>query len=440
MPFTKIRPEEREIFVLFAIVMGFSAFTAEIGYVVGTSGFLADLGIQQIPLLWLIDMAGIIFSTTLIFMKIDHWDRRKFLVGLLWGAALLYLAAWGGLVSETLNWLTYPLIYWLAEQQVLVIPIIFWAFANDLFLPQQSKRIFPLLAASGIVGGVLGNTLAVLWASRFELAAGTGLLILLNAVVLGLLGGYLFFRDAQKVTARRGADPKRIQDIFTDGFDFIKNVEIFRYLAIAMLGVGFVFTLVEFNFLAVVYDSFQGAAFQRFFGIFRIFQSLGILALQTLLAHRVLQKMELKRVFFVLPVASLGLLAAALLFPGLIMMVLTRLVGRSILLGLDEPARKALQGLIPDEKRGRVSSFLDGYLLPVGTVVGSLLLLVCLLGVNAGWLSSVGLLNLTLVIGLVAVGVVLWALAQFLHSYDTSLLNWRLARRKRRSNLIKLDF
>ena len=41
---------------------------------------------------------------------------------------------------------------------------------------------------------------------------------------------------------------------------------------------------------------------------------------------------------------------------------------------VDIPARKAFEGLVPDERRGRVSAFLDGMLYSLGAVLGAMLL------------------------------------------------------------------
>jgi len=148
--------------------------------------------------------------------------------------------------------------------------------------------------------------------------------------------------------------------------------------------------------------------------------------------------LDLKRIFTFLPVACVLVILAALLIPGVIAIAVARLFGRMILFGIDEPARKSLQGLIPDEKRGRVSSFLDGYLYASGTIVGSLLLMLLLGGVNAGWLPAGWDTGLYLSIGGLASLVSVWAVRKLWLSYDTSMLDWRLARRKRRSSV--LDF
>ena len=35
--------------------------------------------------------------------------------------------------------------------------MVFWNLANDLFNTRQSKRLFPLITAGGVLGGVVGS-------------------------------------------------------------------------------------------------------------------------------------------------------------------------------------------------------------------------------------------------------------------------------------------
>jgi ATP/ADP translocase len=53
--------------------------------------------------------------------------------------------------------LLYPLFYVLKAQYELLLAFLFWNMANDLFNTRQSKRIFPLITASGIIGAVMGS-------------------------------------------------------------------------------------------------------------------------------------------------------------------------------------------------------------------------------------------------------------------------------------------
>jgi hypothetical protein len=53
--------------------------------------------------------------------------------------------------------LIYPVLYILKAQYEVLLALIFWNLANDLFNTRQSKRLFPLITAGGVVGGIIGS-------------------------------------------------------------------------------------------------------------------------------------------------------------------------------------------------------------------------------------------------------------------------------------------
>ncbi len=107
--------------------------------------------------------------------------------------------------------------------------------------------------------------------------------------------------------------------------------------------------------------------------------------------------------------------------------------------GVDDPARRVFIGMVPDEQRGRVSAFFDGYLYPIGAVIscaviGLVLVLEQIGYIPAGWGQA---LYLSVIAAAVALSLYfVWRLRT---SYDQSMLNWRLRRRKRGSQLTQLD-
>ncbi len=167
---------------------------------------------------------------------------------------------------------------------------------------------------------------------------------------------------------------------------------------------------------------------------------LAAIAIQTMLTGRLLNKIGLKNVFIIFPMILLAGISWILVFPTNLISVISGLalpkLGRST---IDEPARKSFQALVPPERRGRVSMFMDSYLFAVGAIVGSLILgTVILLKSQFGSLRAY---DIYLGIGAAATAVTIWFAFQMRGVYDASLLNWRLKRRQRASGVLdKLDF
>jgi len=95
--------------------------------------------------------------------------------------------------------------------------------------------------------------------------------------------------------------------------------------------------------------------------------------------------------------------------------------------------------LVPEERRGRVSIFMESYLYVVGVLIGCILTgLIVWVG---GLIGSQFHYYLYLAIAVVASIGAIWAVFRLRATYDTSLLNWRLKRRQRgKSMLSDIEF
>lgn len=81
--------------------------------------------------------------------------------------------------------LVYPVLYILKSQAVELLPILYWDILSDLFTTQQSKRLYTLITA----GGVLGTTLGSLFTGKVAhwIGADNVLLIFVTGMVLAAI-------------------------------------------------------------------------------------------------------------------------------------------------------------------------------------------------------------------------------------------------------------
>jgi MFS family permease len=231
------------------------------------------------------------------------------------------------------------------------------------------------------------------------------------------------------------------------------------------------------------------AAYQQFYSLYRLGVTIASFLVQSFLTSRLIERMNLKNTFFIFPavvmVGVIGMVAMPGLGTAVLAMSLVKLVRETI----DESARKAFQSLVPEERRGRVSTFMDSYLPALGTILACLLTgAVVLAGL---WLSpdvaiyvyvGVALLGAVLVIWVVlerwpvlvsiltallagtvallgvqvrpdqafyfylalvalSASLAIWSVVKMRAVYESSLLNWRLKRRQRGSRVLdKLEF
>jgi ATP/ADP translocase len=436
---------EWKLVIPLLLILSVNYLVLEISEVVATSGFVSSVGVAQIPLLWVVDMSIALLSAVIYSAVVDRLPRLRVVSWLLGLFAFSYLIIQVLFIYGAPDWLTYPLLYILADQQFVLFPLAFWALANDMYSMSESKRLFPLIAAGSALGRIAGNGIAAASATFFSQrgASVSALLVLGGLVFLAGLGLVWVTFNHRTVRARQDHQTgEGVRQALQEGFDVIKEVPILRYLAIGMTFVALALTILEYHFLFTMDQAFAGdpVQFQTFYSQYKVVLITATLVIQWSLTGRILEKTGIKNNFVVLPVTLVAGVAGAISLPGLLGGSAARFLARLVEWAWDEPLRKSAQGLIPDERRGRVSAFLDSYIYAFSTIVGCIVLIGLFLAAAMGWLPADIVTPAYLILaGLAGVGAVVMAL-RLRNVYDKSLLNWRLSRSRRKSVLDEIEF
>jgi AAA family ATP:ADP antiporter len=439
-----VRPGEgRLVLLLGFLLMGNSAALA-VSNVVSVSGFLSEVGVNELLIVWIVDMLLIALATGLQSLIVDRFQRINLLRWMSFSFALFYVVLRMMFVFHVPGWINYSVLFLLTDQQWLFFPLIFWILANDIFELAQAKRVFPVIASGSFVGQILGLGIAAVapdLLSRMDVSSAE----LLSMNVLIYLIIYLVVSEGlrQVQIVQRSHKPETVREALTEGWGFVREVPSFRYLMLAMVIASVAFTIVEFHFLAIISTntSFSSASsFQTFYSLYNLGVTLAAIGIQTLLTSRLINKIGLKNVFLIFPLILLGGLSWILVFPTSLVSVISGLaLPRLSKSTIDEPARKSFQALVPAERRGRVSMFMDSYLFAAGAIIGSLIVGAVILLENE--LGSIERYYIYLGIAAAASVVTIWFAFRMRGAYDASLLNWRLKRRQRASGVLdKLNF
>lgn len=439
----RIQAAEGAKFSLIVALLFFNAVILESNEVIATSGFVSNVGVQHVVWIWAADMAIVMLTAALYSTVVDRTNRLKLTTAMFAGFGFVYLAMYGLFQFEQFTWLVYPMLTIINDQQWSLFALMIWALANDAFSTAQAKRLFPLLAMAAMVGSVAGNATVTILP---ELLGGPGyVLLIFNALVMLtlfviLLGVLLSTAASHRLMplARSAPPDEQLRAVFTEGLGFIRDIPSFRYLAFAMIPLGFALNTLEFHFLATISTN-NIASVQTVYGAFKVALSLSILVVQGLCASWLINQISLRRIFTLLPTAQLMGLLLVFAWP-IYGIFLGNYLTRVTLVAIDEPARQLMFGLAPDERRGRVSAFMNGYLYPLGAILGCTLIGTLFYFVQTGYLSPIQSEHIYLSFGLVAVLFALAMVLRIYKNYDASLLSWRLDRRKRRSSIPDLDF
>ncbi|MFQ5794189.1 MAG: Npt1/Npt2 family nucleotide transporter [Candidatus Bipolaricaulia bacterium] len=438
----RVLPGEWSRFTTLALLLFINSLVLESNEVVATSGFVSRVGAEQILWVWAIDMLIVILTSGAYSLIVDRTQRGRLAIRLSVSFSLVYVLLFLLFVSGVPDWLSYPLLTVINDQQWMLLPLLIWTLANDLFSTAAAKRLFPLLGVAALVGGILGNGLAAGVAqSLAESLLGRVALLLVNAGLILVSAIILAVALRRiKITTHQSRQDETVLDTLREGLAFVREVPSFRYLSLAMILLGVGLNVIEYQLIVSALNTYpEPAALQAFYGTFRAAVWVMLLLVQGVGASWLLNRIGFKSIFAFMPGALLIGLFLVLAWPVLIGVAIGDFLTRITLSGIDEPSRRAFQGMVPDERRGRVSVFLDGYLYPLGSVLSCGMVGAVVFAVGQNLLAPEVGRTLYLSLGGACAGIALWAITQFRGHYDESMLNWRLKRRRRLSTLEDLE-
>ncbi|TAK14033.1 MAG: hypothetical protein EPO32_03235 [Anaerolineae bacterium] len=434
----KLKGQEGALVMALGFALMVNALAMQVSGIVAISGFLEATSINQILIVMIVDYALIMLVGSLQSVIIDKFNRVLLIqwVTLIFSFAFIVLRMM--FLVKAPNWLNYSVMYLLSEQQFVLFPLIFWVLANDIFNIAQAKRLFPLISGWNFIGKLLGIGIAAISPALFlRLEIKPEEILLLNVAVY-LIAFMVLFTALRSVEVRKTVQKSEtLKETLTEGWDFVRNVPAFKYLMFAILALTVADTIIEFRFLVVTDSVFvTQTSYQTFFSIYRLALTLMALVVQAFVTGYLIKQMQIKNTFYFFPIVAFAGAVGMLLVPGVGMAVATMASVKLIRDTIHESGRASFLGLVPEERRGRVSTMFETYFNSLGTILGaSLALLIVTLGLRANLDYHLYYLGLAAAAGLFA----LWAAFSLARTYDTSMLNWRLKRRQRHTNASLLD-
>ena len=405
--------------------------------VVSVSGFLSEVKDHYILLVWAVDMVLLILATGVQSLIVDRFDRIKLVAGVLLVFALLYaILPLAFIIKGIPGSVGYTLIYLLNDQQWRFFPVIFWILVTDIYDPGTGRRVMPVIGTFAFLGTIIGLGVAALDA---KLQFGPARLLFLNATIffIAFLISRFGVRNLNVPPPIKTSDS--MKETLTEGWEFIKTVPAFAYLALGMLAAGSVMTILLYDALSDAKLDL-GSGFQSFYASYNLIIAVVSIFVQGI-ASKVIERISLKRSFLIQPIMMLGSVIANFFIPGYMGSGFAQGASRVTYDTVDLSARKSFQAMVPNEKRGRVSMFIDSYLPSGGTILGSLITFALIVtGMRFG-LAREQYSEAYLVLGIGLALIALFAAYKVRTTYEQSMLNWQLKRRTRGASVLdKLDF
>ena len=368
----KVQPDEIGVFLWSAAILYLIRTSNILFNNFAETAFLKRFGVEYLPIVYIINSL-----TTFVIMAAITGVLRKLPSGRMLAYMMMFcglsVAALRPVVSMGFD-MVYPVLFVLKAQFEGLLALVFWNLANDFFNTRQSKRIFPLITAGGVIGAIIGSfiTPALSKAISFDnLMLAYAVSCMLGATMVWGMNRQYPVLNLSERKAKKGA-PKisMIKEIKQIG-PMLKESTLLKILVLLTLLPNIALPIMNYQFNFAVNETYATeGGMVAFFGYFR-----GVLNIVSLVILLFVGKIYTR---WGLPVALMFHPANyAIAFLGflfrfdIVTAMYARLSTRVLLVTINNPARNILVGLFPDEFRALLRPFLRGTVVRVGILLGS---------------------------------------------------------------------
>ena len=283
---------------------------------------------------------------------------------------------------------TYALFWLLMNVEGLLQGMLAWGIAAIVCDTRQAKRLFPLFAAGGIFGGVVGGfvtrPLADLLGAENLLVVWTAALVLAFVVARVLLAGH--------VVARIGAGASFIDDMRA-GYRYVRSSPLWRSVSAATVLFAVLYFSLSFPFAKAATQAYPGAEqLAGFFGVFGGAATGAAFLASLFVANRLFARIGIMIAILVFPLlyatGFATLLVTQTAFSAVVAFRFAQLV---YLQGIASPAYESVFNVIPRERRDQVRAFVSGVPDQAGIVIAGAVLAIGDRALNASQLAAIGL-------------------------------------------------
>ena len=362
MKLKKLSTEERKKLKISAIFLWFTLFGLAIGRAAIETNFIGTIGASEVPKVYIIN--AILVALFSFFYSSAEKKVDRFLY-LFWIILCFFLLLFliRSQFSKGYIWLPY-IAFAYYDIVYIILQVHFWTCMNDIYDPIKAKRIFPILGAIGLSGGIAGGLLTWIlspyigYENLFYIWI--GILFIKLPISLSL---YLQNKDSSK----------ELQEIEEkQSFKEIWSFSLVRYLTYISIPLWIVIHSLDWLFYLSIEDIYKNEPnkLSSFLGLINGLTSTVAILFQIYLSQPLLRKLGTPLSYSLYSI-SMGL--ASLLFvikfymltgAGIwikkvqsILTISTRFLDESIQYSIYDTAFQLLFGALPKNVRGQARAF-----------------------------------------------------------------------------------
>ena len=357
------------------IGVGALLFVVQAGLFVGAPGveglFLARFGAAALRVMYIV--VGVIVPLTVMAASAAIVRLRRSTLYRVVPLVILVLLVISRIILVNQPLWFYPVLYVLMNVFSTLGAFFTWGMAGALCDARQAKRLFPYIAAGGILGSA-GGGLATPWLVG-KIGAPNLITVWAAMMVIALVLTVILTRrieEQPRSSHRRDGIIKSIVGGYRQ-LGKSRLLPVFSAMAASMVAVYF---LLSYPFSRLAVDRFRDEeSLAAFFGLFQ-----GIATGTGLLLSLVVSKRLYARFGFLGSLSGYALVfligfAVSSAVPQFTPVVLFRYVQVSFYLGIAAPAYQAVFNVVPSRNRERTRILIDGVLTQTGMLLAGVLLI-----------------------------------------------------------------
>lgn len=361
--------------------------------------FLSQIGLRFLPYAFVVNAIFSILSIAIYTAFADRINNTTLLIiilGLSIGGIIIALTLIGGNLAVV----AYPLLYFILNVPLLDIFNVHWAtYVNNFYDTQSAKRVVPVLGSAARISGIIaGLTLPLL--NRYLPHTGIISIWMAMLVIMGLLAWLM----PRFLRSRPPAHPPLLTTVnqktgyrqnISEGFRYVSQSPFLRWMTLTTLIAFTLFPLLNyraFQLMGVHLRTTENIA--NFIAMLNGIGNLLALPVQLFLLNRLINRTGLGNASLIFPAGTLAMSSALVFWKSLPTAALAYFNRTTFRTTLRNPIDSLLYNAVPLRVKGRARAFISGLIVPIGSLIGGLLLLIPVVPVS--WLLP------ALIIGLAA--------------------------------------
>jgi AAA family ATP:ADP antiporter len=341
--------------------------------------FLGHHSVSELPYLYILValFAGVIIATYTRYTA--HLSLVRLILATNALIVLMIAGFWFLLTYINPAWSHYAFYIWSAMASVIAVAQL-WTLANQIFNPDQGKRLFGLLTAGGTIGGAAA-AFGAKWTVHLSVESNhllwvVGGLYVTASVLLGLTQRRL----RETLSAKEFVSPKSGEAVINGDniFARLAGSPYLKTIATVILVSVVVSTLIDFELKTAAKEIYPSkSALAGFFSSYYGWLSVATLFAQVVLTGKTLSKLGLSTSLYVTPVTLLTGALAIMIWPGLIAAALTRIADATLRNSIHRSCMEIIYMAVPAGVLKSIKTFLDVVVERVGDAsAGFIILLV----------------------------------------------------------------